>query len=436
MMTEEIFFDMLYNTMLETRKNKRYGRDSVEFEADWAAKLVQMKDSLMSRTFRIQKNYTFLVSVPKWREIFATEFAGRIADHILCSTLGQYIERELHPRTFNNRKEKGSQGAINQVIEDITEVSRCGAKTAWIIKWDLKAFFPNARLDYIEGKFNEITDKYSSEIAQEYGEDFPPFLKWLTMAVVHCCPTEHCKYRTPKTLWREHIAPEKSMFSKPPGVGAPIGRWVSQIGMGLYINDEAIWLNEECGIRSTIFMDDCAEVVDDEHKEYALSKMPELRRRLAAKGIRLNEKKFYCQQYWKGLEFLGSHIKPTRLILNDSTYARFLSRIEEFNSLAEKYDNIDRFVSSVNSYLGLLKSRTSYRRIQKVIGKIAPEWWQWLQWDARRLCVIFQPGHTLNDRLNNKYNLKIKKYEKRRKTAAHQRAAENRIQNGHLSEGQ
>ena len=418
-MTEEAFFDMLYRIMLETRKNKRYGRDSIEFEADWTTKLVQMKDSLMSRTFRIKKNYTFLVFVPRWREIFATEFAGRIADHILCSTLGKYIENELHPRTFNNRKEKGSMRAINQVIDDITEVSRCGQRAAWIIKWDLKAFFPNARLDYIEGKFNEITDKYSSEIVQEYGEGFPEFLKWLTMVVVHCCPARHCEFRTSKILWSEHIAPEKSMFSKPAGVGAPIGRWVMQIGMGLYINDEVIWLNEECGIRSTVFMDDCVEVVEEDRKEYALSKLPELRVRLAAKGVRLNEKKFYCQQYWKGLEFLGSHIKPTRLILNDSTYARFLSRIEEFNSLTEKYDNIDRFVSSVNSYLGLLKSRTSYRRIQKVIGKIAPEWWQWLQWDARRQCVIFQPGHTLNDRLNNKYNLKIKKHEKRRKAAAH-----------------
>lgn len=422
-MTEEDTFDMLYNIMLETRTNKRYGKDSMAFEADWVHKLVRMKDTLMSRTFRIEHNYTFLVSVPKWREIFATEFEGRIADHVLCGVLEPYIEKELHPRTFNNRKNMGTQAAINQVIEDITEVSQCGQREAWIIKWDLKSFFPNARRDYIEKKFAEVIDKYSDEIAERYNDEtFPNFLKWLTMVTIHCCPAEHCEFRTPKEMWSDNIPPDKSIFNKPEGIGAPIGRWTSQVGMGLYINDEVIWLNERCGIKATVFMDDCAEVVDKERKEYALGLLPELRARLAAKGVRLNEKKFYCQQYWKGLEFLGSHIKPTRIILNDSTYRRFLERIEQFNEVKDKYNKLDKFLSSVNSYFGLLKSRTSYKRIQEVIKKISPEWWEWLEWNERRQCIAFKPGYSFNERLNIKYNLKIKNYEKRRKTNAYSAA--------------
>jgi hypothetical protein len=180
--------------------------------------------------------------------------------------------------------------------------------------------------------------------------------------------------------------------------------------MGLYINDEVIWLNEDCGIRTTVFMDDGVMVVPDRLKPYALSLLPELRRRLVAKGVKMNDKKFYCQQHWKGLEFLGSHIHPWSVILNDATWARCLARIEEYNQLStvEKYRELDRFISTVNSYTGLLKNRTSYKRIMVLKDTIAPEWWEWLEWDTHRQCVVSKPQHTFRARLNDKYHLKLK----------------------------
>ena len=136
-MTEIEFFAMLLSVMFSTRQNKRYGRDSMAFEVCWTPQLVRLMRELRARTFRILHNYTFLTSIPKWREIFATEFAGRVADHLLCDTLKPRIERTLHTRTFNNREGMGSQAAINQVIDDICEVSECYTQTAWIIKWVL-----------------------------------------------------------------------------------------------------------------------------------------------------------------------------------------------------------------------------------------------------------------------------------------------------------
>ena len=410
-MTEDEFFSMLLSVMISTRKNKRYGHDSMAFETNWPPLLVRLMHELMERNFRIRHNYTFLTSIPKWREIFATEFAGRIVDHILCDLLKPWIELTLHPRTFNNREGMGSQAAINQVIEDICEVSNCYTETAWIIKWDLAGFFPNAVCDYMESCFVRVIDTYETEITEKYGEQMPPFLKWLAMIAIHCCPSKHFERRTPKYLWAEHIKPEKSILNKPDGIGVPIGRMSSQTGMGLYINDEVRWLNDDCGIHTTVFMDDGVMIVPDRLKPYALSLLPELRRRLATKGVRMNDKKFYCQQYWKGLEFLGSHIHPWSVILNDATWARCLARIAEYNQLptVEKYKELDRFISTVNSYTGLLKNRTSYKRICTLRDAIADEWWQWLDWDARRQCVISKPEYNFRARLNDKYHLKLKR---------------------------
>lgn len=410
-MTEEKFFALLLSTMTNARKNKRYGKDSVEFECNWAPKLVRMFNELEARTYRIRENYTFLTSIPKWREIFATEFSGRIADHLLCDTLGLYIEQELHPRTFNNRIGMGSQAAINQIIEDILTASNGYTETAWIIKWDLKGFFPNALCDYMESRFIDVINKYEKEIAATYDwEEMPAFLKWLTAVVIHCYPSHHFVRRSPKFLWDEHIAPEKSILEKPDGTGVPIGRMSSQEGMGLYINDDIKWLNDTCGIPTTLYMDDGVMVVPDRLKGYALSHIPVLRERLKRKGVAVNDKKFYCQQHWKGLEFLGSHIKPNTVILNDNTYERCIERVTQFNEMdkATKYQQIDSFISTVNSYTGLLKNRTSFKRITDLKEVIDSEWWEWLEWDQRRLCIVCQENNKLQNRLNRKYNLNLK----------------------------
>ena len=408
-MTDEQIFSIMLATMFTTRKNKRYGRDSVEFEANWAPLLVRCMRQLKEREFRVDHNYAFLTSVPKWREIFATSFEGRIADHLLCDTIAPYIEKTLHRRTYNNRKGMGSQAAINRVIEDIYEVSDGYTKPCRIIKWDLKGFFPNAVNDEIERGFCRVIDNYRNEIATDYGTEMPNFLKWLTMICVHCQPARHCELRTPLRLWK-HISPDKSLFTKAPGIGAPIGRLTSQMGMGLYLNDEVVWLNDECCIRSTVFMDDCVMVVPEELHGYALALMPRLRERLAAKGIRLNEKKFYDQPYQHGVEFLGSHIRPNRIHLNDNTYGRALETVRAYNAVSNKWTVLDTFVASVNSYTGLLKNRTDYGRIRKIREAISPEWWSWCFWNEDKQALAYLPHFSPRARLAKKYHINLKSY--------------------------
>lgn len=409
----------MLRTMRDARRNKRYGRDCSAFERSWAAGLVRIMRQFRDRTFRVERNYAFLTSVPKWREIFATSFEGRLADHLLCDTLAPYIEKELHPRTFNNRKGKGAQAAMNQVIEDIYTAS-CGyTQPCRVIKWDLKGFFPNMLCSETERRLLAIIDKYADAIASEYDAAMPAFLKWLTMVCIHCNPAAHCELRTPRRLWAQHIAPEKSLFSKGEDVGAPIGRLTSQIGAGLQMNDEVRWLNDECGILATLFMDDCVMVVPERLHGYALALLPVLRKRLAAKGIEMNERKFYDQPYQHGLEFLGSHIKPHRIHLNNGTYSRAVERVKELNAERDKLGDLDKFVASVNSYTGLLKGRTDFKRLQSIRDLIDDKWWTMCFWNDKKQCLGYLPDYTIRQRLNNKYHLHLKHNDSRRNQQMH-----------------
>jgi len=415
------------DVMDTTRKNKRYGRDSVAFERRWASQLYSDTQARLERTFRIEENYVFLTSIPRWREIFATCASGRNADHEFCDALEPCVEQELHERTFNNRIGMGSQAAINRVMEDVFEVTQGYTRPARIIKLDLKGFFPNANLDVMEQFFLRIIDKYQDDIIANaaisggcppaYADEYPDYLRWLTMVVVHNCPTHHCELRTPRAFWHEHIDPEKSLFGKPDGIGAPIGRLPSQKGMGLYVNDEVRWLNDDCGVRTTCFMDDFVMVVPESRHRYALSLIPALRRRLAAKGVRLNEKKFYDQPSQHGLEFLGSHIRNNRLHLNDCTYRRGMERLRWYNGLSEreKLSQLESFLSSINSYFGQLKNRTDHNRLMAMLQSVDTGWWRYCRYNPRRQCIVANESFSHRNLINSKYHLltnqKIKRHD-------------------------
>ena len=391
--------------MDSTRKNKRYGKDSVAHEIHWATQTFRDLQMRFDYTFRINGHYAFLTSIPKWREIIATDFSGRQTDHELCDPLEPYFEAVLHDRTYNNRKGKGCQAAINRVMEDIYEVSEGYTKPCRIIKWDLRGFFPNAIWGIMEKCFVDVIEANREDLNEKYGEWYADYLRWLTMVVINCNPAAHCELRTPKHFWKEHIRQDKSILEKEEGVGAPIGRLPSQKAMGLYINDEIRWLNDNCDIRATLFMDDCVMVVPEELHQYALSLFPELRKRLAAKRIKLNEEKFYDQPYQHGLEFLGSHIRLNRIHLNASTISRCKAKIMEMNRCKNKEVELEHFLGSVNSYFGLLKNRTDYYKMFELMRMCSLEWWNYCFYNVRKKCITATPSQNYKKRIFRRYNI-------------------------------
>lgn len=411
-MNDKQLFPHLVGIYFDTRRNKRYGHDAMSYEMQWVSNLVREWRARLEKTLRVRHNYAFLVSIPRWREIMATEMTGRLMDHEICEVAIPQAEKVLSPRSFNNRKGKGAQAALNTLIETVYQVSEGDTVPCRIIKLDLKGYFPNARWDVAERELCRVLDLSGDS------PERTAYIKWLTMLAVNGNPTGHCQRRTPSWMWERYIDPEKSLFRKPLGVGAAIGRLIWQTAMGLYINDEVRWLTETAGIPAVVFVDDIVMVVPERLHGYALGQISILRGKLAAKGVRLNERKFYDQPHGHGVEFLGSHIRPGRVHLNDKTYAQALTRVRELNLVEDKAATIDTFLSSMNSYFGLLKQRTDYRRMLRLRDEISQDWWQFVRWDARRKCVTAQPCWSWRSRMDRKYHLNLKHHGKRRTRSA------------------
>ena len=358
----------LFCVYYKARSNKRRSRDSVAFEQNLERNLHSLWKSINERTFRADSNYAFVVSYPKPREIFATEMKNRIVHHYLDWRLRPIYESVLSDRTFNNRKGKGLHKAIDTYRNDIAELTDNYTKDAWCAHVDLKGYFPNANVEIAIAQQLELIDKYY------YGDDKDD-LRYMMTVCMRSDPARNCMVFVPRSEW-DAIAPEKSLFNKPVGVGAAIGFLCWQNAMGLYINDVVKWLQSFNFMRVVVFVDDIYIVTSD--KDKFLSLMPEFRQRLSMLKVELNEKKFYCQHYSKGIMCLGTMLKFGRRYIKNKSFKNAMRKIDE---LSVNTDGAKRILCSMNSHLGMLKNIEQKRRMSEFVNKALCKFGNILCWN-------------------------------------------------------
>ena len=94
----------------------------------------------------------------------------------------------------------------------------------------------------------------------------------------------------------------------------------------------------------------------------------------------LHPRKIYLQHYSKGVVFLGVIIKPYRIFTANRIKANFYNAIENQNRIVgrNKPTNRERsaFITSMNSYLGILKHYQTYKLRKKMIDKYLSVRWE------------------------------------------------------------
>lgn len=89
------------------------------------------------------------------------------------------------------------------------------------------------------------------------------------------------------------------------------------------------------------------------------------------------------------------------------------------NNIYNKESHIKRMLDTFNSYSGMLKTRCGYKTLMRLKDSIGSEWWQFLEFNEDRLCLVTKDGYSWRERLNKKYNLKLKNHDTKRKRNAH-----------------
>ncbi len=379
---------------MSARRNKRRSADQVEFELHWQKNCADIFNAINSRSFK-PTAYTFITDYPKPREVFASDMGTRILHHYLDLRLRPLLERRMSEHTWNNRIGKGQTACQSALASDIYDVSQGFTRDAWIIKVDMSGCFPNISQDITYRQLEQVI------IEDYHGADKDELLYMLSVCI-YSYPARHCYRKSPMWKWNL-VAPQKSLFCKPDGIGAAIGHLIWQNAVNYYFHEIDEWL-ESMGIVYERFVDDFAFVTDNK-AAFLSYVMPELRRRLAALGASINENKFYCQHYTKGVEWLGCHIKMDRIYVNRRIVERGRSKARMLNRRISP-GRVEKVLSSLNSYLGICKNVNGYNQARRIVRCLSPRWRKYIRFSRKKVCVVSRPRYSFRNRIIHQYKLK------------------------------
>lgn len=352
-----IYADFLA-AIIRATKSKPRSFSNANFARNIIVEATMLLTAIISRKFKATGNYVFLISVPKYREVFATGPATRAVHHYIEAKVRPLVEEELSDAVCNNRKGKGTRYAINRVWDKL----RSGVPDdTYIGKIDIKGYFPSARWDIAENKLADLVER-------KYNGPDKDTLLYLLHECLYSNPAADAVRITPAKEWNKHIDPEKSLFNKPYGVGAAIGFLIWQLAMTYYLNDIDHYIeNTWPELHYTRFVDDLVFIGP---KKSILNAISMTRKMMKGLDLVLNEKKTYIQPWYNGLEYLGYHIRKNRIHLNKKTLARAEKAVIVMNERGNKESLADKFCCTCNSYLGLMNDSEKAR----FISLLTAEW--------------------------------------------------------------
>lgn len=384
------FEDIIY-AYLQARKNKRRSHDSVVFELNQEQNLVRLWKSVNNRTLDTTDNYTFVAKEPHIREIFATAMSVRVIHHYLEWRLRPIYEKLLPRNSFNNRKNMGLHKAIAKVRRDIRRLSYNydPSVDTWIVHLDFKGFFPNADVEIALQQQLGIIDTHY------FGYDKDD-LKYMMTSVMRSDPARHCRRLGSIRDW-DIIPNGKSLFDKPVGVGGAIGFLCWQNAMGIYASNVIKWLSSVSFHRVTVFVDDVYIVTTD--KQATLAMLPILRERLQDIHVKLNEDKFYCQHYTKGVMCLGVMLKYNRTYCRKNLLKRALKRVAYWKGQVGSMVPYDRLLCSVNTYACIFRDHNNYKERILFKNAVLSNFGDYLEWNTKKICFTLQNKFIFKERM-------------------------------------
>jgi hypothetical protein len=95
--------------------------------------------------------------------------------------------------------------------------------------------------------------------------------------------------------------------------------------------------------------------------------------------LELHPKKIFLQHYYRGLSYLGAVIKPHRIYIANRTKGNFHDAVYRQNLLARDHkpspEERKMFLSSMNSYMGIMKHYKTYKIRHILVRKKLTAWW-------------------------------------------------------------
>ena len=330
--------------------------------------MCDLYDELTSGTYRPGRSICFVITRPKFREVWAAEFRDRIVHHLLYNHIAPRFIAGFVAGSSACIPGRGTLYSDQRLEHGIRSITENWSKPAFYLKLDLANFFV-------------AIDKHIlfSQLAAKVHE---PFWLALTRTILFHDPRLNFEYRGDPSLL-DRVPAHKRLTNSPVDTGLPIGNLSSQFFANVHLN----LLDQFCVhqlkvhnyvryVDDFILLDTSAQRLNAAHDRIEAF-LPE---RL---GAHLNPKKTILQPVSRGVDFVGCVIKPWRRTTRRRTLNAAISRLHTMP------DN-ETFESG-NSYFGLLRQSTHSHADR-----------------ARVANVLMGRGHAVNGALTKSFRRSIK----------------------------
>ena len=366
----DITLESLVEAFEDCLKAKLSSRDCLVFFGVYEEELRRLWLELRSGRYVPGRSKCFVVRWPVKREVFAADFADRVVHHWWALRVNPLLEdlfTEQGNVSKNCRRGEGTLKAVEAVQRMVD-----AHPDWWVGKFDFEGYFMNIDQQVLW----EMMDEFMR--SRYRGADLDAVL-WVTRTIIFHRPQDSCLLRSPRSAWLD-IPPRKTLFSQPEGKGCAIGNLPSQLMANFYASAFDDFMRRQ-GITDYVrFVDDFVVVMP--RREDVVRLIPRFRGFLREQlRIRLHPKKIYVQPVRHGVLYVGAFIQPGRTYIGNRTRGRWVDCLRHFNRLAaegQALPNLEAFVSSMNSYLGLMRHHRSYRIRRRLLKEMHAEWWRYV----------------------------------------------------------
>lgn len=355
-------YNEVYLAFIDCLKNKKNTSGAKEFCVDKVSNILRLTDEINLRTYSIGVSKAFIITDPKVREVFAADFRDRIIHHLVIRELEPYFEKYFISTTFSCLKGRGTLHGVQRLASIMDERSMHYTRPYYIAKLDYQAFFMSIDKMLLYRRLDEF-------IVQNYPDNRKKdCIRWLCMMIVLHHPEDNCIRVGNISLWGR-LPKNKSLFHVGKDKGLAIGNLTSQMFANFYLTPFDYFVLYVLGLDIVRYADDF--VVGHEDLEYLKSCIP-LMRGFAEEHLLLtiHPDKLYIQSSEHGVTFVGAIIKKDRIYCGHKAIGKMYEKV------STEYDGgvIDHFISSVNSYLGLMKHYKSYKVRKRFILTHLEQW--------------------------------------------------------------
>jgi hypothetical protein len=365
-LTEELF-----TAYFDCRKNKRNTLNALKFEKHLERNVFSLIDEIYQKKYQLGRSIAFIVNKPVTREIFAADFRDRVVHHWLVGKLNPLFENLFIENSYACRVGKGTHYGVQQIDVFIKSCSENYTKDCYILKLDIQGFFMHINRKVLFNMLEEFIHKnyvhYDKALVLE-----------ITRKIIFNNPTQNCIIKGHKKDW-EVLPKNKSLFHSPPNCGLPIGNLTSQVFANFYMHYFDTFITKKLGLKYYgRYVDDF--VIMHKNNDVLKTLIPKISSFLRSTlQLTLHPKKIYLQHYSKGVNFLGTAIKPNRIYIGNRTKGNFYAAVQRHNKIVRKgkptNEKKGAFLSSMNSYLGIMKHYKTYKVRKKMLQKEVSAYW-------------------------------------------------------------